>query len=393
MSTGVSPKEQTALAARVARDLTAYHGIAYAQLSPELRFEQVSDNFTDLFSEPDLQCLGRPLQEFFWEFVGAEEALTEILAGKSGIYQLDRVNRLGRDGKIQYYNFRVVPLVEEQPESGLLLIVEDATRAGKLEQNLVQDKNDLRLVQAELARTNLALQRLNRLKSLFLSMAAHDMRAPLTAIMGYTELVRADLSPDADPLQREFLGIIATQVNWLSRLLKDLLDLDQIEQGKLKLEIKPCDLGKLILEVSQLLSDQAQRVGLSLNAIVPSSPLDLQADPERIRQVLYNLINNAIKYTPTGGSLEVKAWEGQDGVYFYVLDNGRGMTEEEKKQLFQIYYRTEKARRSEVSGTGLGLFIVNTMVTAHNGTIEVETQPEKGTRFTVRLPFRPESPA
>ncbi len=153
------------------------------------------------------------------------------------------------------------PLTDNRPGDGLLLILEDSTEAGQLEQNLVQDKNDLRLVQAELARTNLALHRLNRLKSLFLSMAAHDMRAPLTAIMGYTELVRGDLPPDSDPLLAEFLGIIATQVNWLSRLLKDLLDLDQIEQGKLMLDLKDCDLGELVQEVVRLLQGSCCEAG------------------------------------------------------------------------------------------------------------------------------------
>ncbi len=295
-------------------------------------------------------------------------------------------------GKSHYYHYRVVPLIEDQPGAGLLLIVEDSTVSGQLEQNLVQDKNDLRLVQAELARTNRELHRLNRLKSLFLSMAAHDMRAPLTAIMGYTDLVRADLPPDSDPILAEFLGIIAGQVRWLSRLLKDLLDLDQIEQGKLMLDIKTCDLGELVREIAGLLMEKAVRQSLILEIETPAKPVVIQADPERIRQILYNLINNAIKYTPDGGRVDVETWEREEAVIIRVQDTGRGMSEEEKAQLFQIYYRTAEARRSEISGTGLGLFIVHTMVEAHHGSIEVETQPGQGTTFTVRLPFMPERP-
>ncbi len=119
---------------------------------------------------------------------------------------------------------------------------------------------------------------------------------------------------------------------------------------------------------------------------------DIRVDPERIRQILYNLINNAIKYTPEGGRVLVRTWAADGMAYIQVADTGRGMSEEEKAQLFQIYYRTEEARRSDISGTGLGLFIVHTMVEAHKGSIDVETQLEQGTRFTVRLPYQPEAP-
>jgi signal transduction histidine kinase len=377
----------TALAARVAQAFDRGQRLAYAVLSPDLEVVRSSDKLGDLASVPGIPLQGRRLPAVFDEFVGADQALADVLRGKAASYSLGRVNRVAEDGEIGYLNFEVLPFDPGQPSLGLLLLVEDVTHTGRLEQDLVQDRNDLRLAQAQLARANAELQRLNRLKSLFLSIAAHDLRAPLSAILGYTELLRRLLPGESVEEVGEFLDIISSQVDWLNRLITDFLDLDQIEDGKLALNLRPCDLVSLVQNIARVMEGAARRAGHEMVLELPQAPLVLSADAERLQQILFNLLSNAVKYTPAGGSVRVVARRQGDQAQLIVQDNGRGMTAEELDRLFQLYYRTRSVQAAGVAGTGLGLYIVKTLVEAHHGDVEVESEPGKGSKFLVSLPI------
>lgn len=367
--------------------LSQTHSLAYAYLTPDLRIGWNTPNFINILLDAPSQIQGQLLPDVLWEFVGAEQALDRILKGEEPNFTLDRVNRSLSDGSVGYFRFLVLPIDPHQPSKGLLLIVEDTTQEGRLEQLLVQDRNELRLTQVKLAKAYADLEHLNHLKSLFLSIAAHDMRAPLATILGYVELLRAkSTSPDYQK-QADFLSIIASQVVHLDRLISDFIDLDRLEQGKFSIQPENCDLNPLFKQIIHTMMDTAARQGLSIKQRYEANRVTVTADPARVKQILYNLLSNAFKYTSSGGQIDIRLWAEAGYSVFEVQDTGTGMTADELNNLFTLYYRTDKARKSKTSGTGLGLFIVKALVDAHNGQIQVSSQPGVGTTFTVRIPL------
>lgn len=374
------------LAARVAKAMNLAHRLAYAQLSSELKFVQLSNNFTKLLNCREQNLANRPVTDLLWEFIGAETTLQNILLGERPHFRLEHVNREQVDGSVAYLNFQVTPLDEAQPGQGLLLLVEDETEYGNLRQNLVQDRNELRLLQQQLLQTNEALQTLNRLKSLFLSISAHDLRTPLTAIGGYASLMLDRLPAGEMEDIRQYLTIVLSQSDRMNRLISDFLDLDQIEEGRLTIKPETCDLNEIIQEVMAVMQFNIDSRQLDVVINLPPVPLQLWADREKIYRVIYNLVSNAVKYTQRRGRIQVRSRQSEDQIIMQVLDNGLGMTEEQVGKLFQLYYRTEGARRSKTEGTGLGLYIVRMLVEAHQGRVEAASQPGNGTVFTVYLP-------
>lgn len=391
------------LLARIAGDLQATRAIAYACIGSDLRIIQASENFISIVNqtvEPDTKpqqvaadLPGKAVADLIWEFASMEEILQQIVDGAAAQYHLPQVNRSQPDGSVKYYNFRVIPTNPQRSSEGLLLIIEDITREGLLDQQVVQDRNELRLAQAALERANQELQALNQLKSLFLSMAAHDLRTPLAAIRGYADLGLEQLNSGeavSDHTVSELqdtLRIIHTQGERLDRLISDILDLDLIERGKLTVYPMACELVEMIQETTGMLAVAIDRQGLTVRMDTPDAPLWILADPPRLRQILYNLLGNAIKYTRRGGSIQIRAWRQADGGYFRITDNGRGISEADREHLFQLFFRTPDAERSQIQGTGLGLFIVKYLVEAQNGRVSVESKLEEGTSFIVQLPL------
>jgi len=383
--------QSSSLAARVVRHLSETHRIAFARLSANFRVTDYSENFRDILIDPPDVIEGHVIETLIWEFVGAEDGLSEVLEGKIDRFQIEYAIRERPPRDVQYLNFIVIPVIEQNPSEGLLLIVEDVTDRGILERALLQERNELLLTQNLLSEANVELQRLNRLKSLFLSMAAHDLRAPLTIILGYIELQRDLLQIGKIDEAEKYLAIVTDQVERLNRLIRDFLDLDLIEEGNFQISGEYCDLRNVFQETTDLMRHTAYRNHIELVLELPDGELPVQVDPERIQQVVYNLLSNAIKYTSSGGKVWISAKEEPKYISFRVEDNGRGMTQEELSRLFQIYYRTAEAKESITEGTGLGLFIVKTIVEAHHGQVKVVSQPKSGSIFTVFLP-KPEAP-
>lgn len=373
------------LAARVAQVYGGIRRLAYAHIAPDLTIVQVSANFGRVLQVTPETLPGQPVTAVLWELVGSEDTLQQVLTGALPRYRLEHVNREQPDGSVTYLTFQVAPLPDRQL-TGLLLLVEDSTENGRLQHQLTQDRNELRLLQQQLAQANAELQQLSRLKSLFLSVAAHELRTPLTAIFGYADLLLTSVGDEPTTTHREFLEIIRAQANRLSRLTRDILDLDQIEQGRLTIQPAVTDLNGLVAEVATVMRVEAEKRHIDLHVTLPDPPALLWAEADRILQILYNLMSNALKYTLTGGAIQLEVMADTESVTIRVQDSGLGMTPAQLAQLFQLYYRTEEAQASQIQGSGLGLYIVKMLTEAHNGRITVESEPQAGTTFICTFP-------
>jgi signal transduction histidine kinase len=222
-----------------------------------------------------------------------------------------------------------------------------------------------------------------RMRSALLATVSHELRSPLTAISGYTDTLLHD-GPWDERTQREFLEVVALSASRLSALVDNLLDAASLEAGALRLQREPVRLERIaerVLAQRRLLAS-----GFTLHLETrPGLPL-ADADPLRVEQVLANLVDNAIKYSPHGGAIRVRIWSTPDGqLGVSVSDHGSGIPPEHLEHLFERFYRVDGGTRN-VKGAGLGLFICKSLVESHGGTIRVESEPGVGTTFTFTVP-------
>jgi len=224
--------------------------------------------------------------------------------------------------------------------------------------------------------------RLDRLKSEFVATASHELRSPLTSIKGFAELLA--LSDDLNDREREFAEMILLSADRMVELANDLLDVASVEAGQIELRRRAVDLGEAVDEVAALMRPRFEEKGQQLDVEVEGRVPRALADPARVRQVLTNLLTNAHLYTGDGGRVAVTVEAEDRFVSLVVSDTGQGMTAEEVEQVFDRFYRAGDGDRA--TGTGLGLSIVRSLVELHGGTIEVESEPGRGTTFRVRLP-------
>ena len=391
MSVPSSNVDEKLLSAAVINHLNDRHQITYAQIGSDLKIIQTSDNFSFLLSPNMKTAVGQHLTSIFDEFVGVEDTLQAIINDNLDDLTLDYVARKTADGTIHYLNFRILNLEKISSTNGLLLIIEDVTSAGLLNQRLVQNRNELRLAQEKLNTINQELLRLNEFKSFLLSMLAHDMRTPLGAVRGYAELILRMLEPERVKLSLEktttYASTICSITDQMTWLIRDLIDFDRAEKGLLTVNLTPCSILQLIQETVEMqdaiIKDQDLQIVLDINP----PTFKMLADKQRLRQIINNLVGNAIKYTPRGGQITISTRiEGQESA-LTIADNGRGMTPEQLEALFQPYYRTKEALSSTIVGSGLGLFIVESLANALNGRIDVSSEVGRGSAFTLYLPL------
>ncbi|MGH7263379.1 MAG: PAS domain S-box protein, partial [Candidatus Rokuibacteriota bacterium] len=228
---------------------------------------------------------------------------------------------------------------------------------------------------------------IERLKDEFIGTVSHELRTPLTAIRGHLELVLEGDAGPIGPLQREFLGIADQNTERLGALINDLLDVEKLEAGKMRMARDPVDLAAVLREVVSTFRLQAERKGLAFRAAIDDG-LVVAGDRDRLIQVFVNLVSNAIKYTPRGEvGITASREDGQPSIV--VHDTGIGMSAEEQKQLFTKFFRSQAPVVRDAGGTGLGLVIAKGIVEGLGGRILVESRPGQGTRFSVLFPPAP----
>jgi len=227
-------------------------------------------------------------------------------------------------------------------------------------------------------------KRVETIKRDFVANVSHELRTPLASIKGYSETLLDGGMDDRETL-REFLRIIDRHATRMSRLIEDLLILSRIESQQSSLAVSPVDLKELIQATTTGFERQAGDKGIRVSSVLPEDLPMVAGDRDRLEQVLVNLLDNAIKYTPAGGSVGVSASGCEKGVVVDVRDTGIGIPEADMPRIFERFYRVDKARSRELGGTGLGLAIVKHIIQMHNGEIRVRSSPGRGSTFSFTL--------
>ena len=245
---------------------------------------------------------------------------------------------------------------------------------------------------SELRVKNEALNELNKTKDRFLGMAAHDLRNPLTAIIGFSRLLEFQLDGRIEATQVDFIQRITRSATFMLTMVEDLLDMSAIESGQLKIEKQMIDLGELLRDNVAMNAELAASKSVSVRLEEPKTTLAINVDPRRIEQVLNNLVSNAVKFSKPGSSVVLRArGTGQD-VSVSVFDEGPGIPKDEQSSLFKAFGRTSVRAPGGEKSTGLGLAIVKKIVEVHGGRVGLRSQVGEGTEFYFTLPLSVPSP-
>ncbi len=301
--------------------------------------------------------------------------------------------------------------IDEHLRSSLNLLVFSGLKAHMASQlHLASVKESFRELNEKNEKLQAAydrLKELDRLKSNFLATVSHELRTPLTSIIGYSEMLLEGIAGDINAEQREFVDTIHDKGEQLLGLIKTLLDLSKLESGTMSLRKDMISCSVVVRDVVATLTPTAMKKGVVLQAESDPELPDLFADAGRLRQVLLNLTENAIKFTAEGGQVTVGARNScmtsseSDGVgvalmaaarrpaiQLFVADTGIGISEEDRSRVFDAFYQVDASSTREAGGTGLGLSIVKRLVDAHDGVIDIAANEPQGTVFLVTLPSR-----
>ncbi len=238
----------------------------------------------------------------------------------------------------------------------------------------------------QLSTQNDRLRELDRLKDEFIGLVSHELRTPLVSIIGYVELLKDAGTSGSDA--GHFAEVIERGAQRLLRLVGDLLFLSRIQSAKMTVEFRSADLADIVTRAVEETRPEAQRKHIELALSAAALPC-FALDPERIAQLAGNLISNAVKFTPDGGRVEVRVGMQGDQAVLAVADTGIGIPAGDRERIFERFFRSEAATRQAIPGTGLGLTIAKAIVAAHNGTIAVDSDEDRGSTFKICLPLRP----
>lgn len=230
-------------------------------------------------------------------------------------------------------------------------------------------------------------QKLDDSRREFVANVSHELRTPLTTVKSYTETLLESSSKE-DNMERRFLTVINSEVDRMTRIVKDLLTLSRLDHGKDSIKREEIDIRALVRGVAEKLSLTAKEHNHTLRYSFTTDLPIYRGDRDKIEQVLINLVSNALKYTPDGGRIEIFAGKIYNEIYVKVKDNGIGIPKEDIGRIFERFYRVDKARTRQAGGTGLGLAIAKEIVEAHGGRITIQSEVGKGSEVMFTLPIR-----
>jgi PAS domain S-box-containing protein len=272
--------------------------------------------------------------------------------------------------------------VKSAGEIRVTAVIRDISERRQTEERLrVMQQNYTR----ELESRNREVERANQLKSEFLASMSHELRTPLHTIIGFAELLAEELEGPLNEKQQRFMNHIHTDSIHLLALINDILDISKIESGRLELRRETFDIDGVLQEVLSSVLQQATAKSIAIETSL-SLPRTIFADRLRVKQVLFNLLSNALKFTPEGGRVRIDAAVRDGLIEISVSDTGIGIAKEQHEAVFDKFYQVGSTTKGVREGTGLGLAITKALVEEHGGGIWLESEPGKGSRFTFTIP-------
>ncbi len=351
----------------------------------------VNDMAAALFGLPTDALLGRSMAEFYGE-PGGRERFLRAIAENDGVTRMDLELRRAdggciwvqpAGGRIRYRGIDCIIVVINDTTVQTLREAELAEAGRKL----TEQAADLTRLTAELRVKNHAAEAANAAKSSFLAHMSHELRSPLNAILGFAEVVR-DMHFGQDKIERymQYGGFIHQAGTHLLALIDDILDLAKVEAGKLELQSTTFMLAELLDECARMMRSLAERRGVIFQVMLPPPTLLLTADRRRVKQMVVNLLSNAMKFTGGGGKVILDVQKLTDGsVAISISDTGVGMDADQILLALEPFGRVQGGAGGDPTGTGLGLPIVRNLIEAHGGELRLRSEPSKGT--VARLTF------
>ena len=332
---------------------------------------------------PEAEIVGKPIVEVFTDLrdSAAEDAFRRALAGATTMWSHQFHRHLipfpppaghARFTRMQQ-TARILPLIRDGRVDGVLVVVDDVTERVAREEELRQA-----LQLAEVA---------SQAKSDFLASMSHELRTPLSAIVGYMDLLTAEIVGPIDELQRSYLGRVKAAAVHLISIIEEILTFSRVAAGREPVHPETLEICALVRDVEQLFEPQAIHKGLELRVVTPKQPLILWTDGTKLRQILINLVGNAMKFTHAGHVALVVSADGER-VMFTVQDTGPGIPEVDLERIFQPFTQLDQSLRREKGGTGLGLPVSRKLAHLLGGELSVESAVGQGTTFTLWLPLR-----
>lgn len=279
-----------------------------------------------------------------------------------------------------------------QHQSSFSLVVElyrtddPADGVLRISRSLIQDQEEGDAAYVWTVRDITQQKLSDEMRTQFVYSATHELRTPLTNIKAYAETLALDEEIDIEK-QKEFCNIINTEATRLSRFVDDLLDISRMEAGSITLARHETDLLRLLGEVVEKIQPQIDQKHLTFNSIIPPKLSKLQLDKDKVSAALVNLLGNAVKYTPEGGAVAMKVENATDEIRIHVEDSGIGISADELPKVFNKFFRSTDKRLEDITGSGLGLSFAQEVARLHGGKIDIHSELNKGSKFTLTLPI------
>ena len=343
------------------------------------------------------ELIGAPFKNYFTDPARAEAGIKRVLSeGKVTNYEL---TARARNGALTVVSYNATTFHDrDRVLQGVFAAARDVT--------------ELKLFEQRLRRKNIELEEASRMKSEFLANMSHELRTPLNAIIGFSEVLGDGLIGDLSDQQKKFIGDIFTSGKHLLSLINDILDLSKVEAGKMMLDLEPVQVSSLFMNSLSIIKEKAAERHIGLTTDAPHELGSIRADARKVKQIVYNLMSNAVKFSKERGEVSLRAarvprdkvgqltgpWPGREfpladnefGEFLEisVTDNGIGISPEGLETLFKPFSQIDSSLARKFEGTGLGLAMIKLLAELHGGTLAVESAVGEGSRFTVWLPLR-----